>query len=798
MLQDIRYAFRQVRRNPGFAIVAIVTLALGIGANTAIFSVVDAALLKPLPFDEPRQLFEIAVVERRGTAEQTFYMGALTWDQIFALRAQSQLFAGIESYRRAQPMARTDGAAGETPLVARISAGMLSLLGIKPVRGRSFTREETTTAAPVALVSEGYWRRVLGADEQVIGRTLELQSHVYTIIGVAPLRSGPFYGTDVWLGLPERVDPRIPLSTGANVIARLRSGLTVASAETEFDRAVAHIQTLLAAPGPWEADLMSLDRDRFEMAAVLLVLLGAVGFVLLIACANVANLLLSRAIDRRREVAIRFAVGASRLRILRQFVIEGLAIAALGGVAALLAAAWLVAAIPHVVPQRLFLFGRQVPELDPRVLTFTLLVSLLCGVLSSLAPAVRSALRPSVSSGVKGAAAQTPSQRRLRNAFMAIQVGFTVVLLGGAGLMVNSFVRRVTLDTGFEPRNFAYVDIGLPTDRYTTKPSQDQFYSELLDAVKRVPAVTAVAIGTPPPSGTAGRFVLEGRERDTGESPALTIHSVDAGYFGVSGIRIVDGRDFGAQDHASAPRAAMVDEAAAHRFWPNQSAVGRRFRFSPLMPWLTVVGVVASIKTEDFDFPRGNIQIYLPMAQERSAPSRSLLIRTNDDPSQAITAVGTTVRRLEPRATIRRTGMVADLYEPALESPRFFSTLMSLFALLGLLTATAGLFGVLSYAVSQRTHEIGVRLALGAERGDVRRMVYADSLRPVAIGLCCGVLGAMWLTRFLSTQLYQVQPHDPLTYFAVTGFMIVVTAVAAELPARRAMRIDPIEALRHE
>ena len=752
MLTDLRYAVRQCRRNPGFAAVSVLTLALGIGANTAIFSVVDAALFKPLPFQDPDELVDIALVERRGQAEEAFYMGALTWDQIAAFRSRPQVFAGIEPYGRGRVMTRTDGD-GALPLrVGRLSPRMLALLGLAPRLGRGLTSDDAASGAPVALLSDGYWSRAFGGDSAALGRTLEIDRSTYTIIGVAPaaLSATPFDQTDVWLPMAERIDPQQPRSTGASVIARIRSGLSLEQAERELDRAAEAIQIENPSRRLWEADLVPLDRDRGgEVGSTLLVLLGAVAFVLLIACANVANLMLSRFVARGREVTIRLSIGATRLQLARLFLMEGSVLAIIGGALALFLAWWIVQATPGLVPDRMYLFGRHRPELDLRVLAFAIGAVVLAGVLTGVGPAWRAASRTTSSWAPwqREPSTRLRAQSRTRSAFVVVQVGLTLVLLAGAGLMVNSFVRMLTTDSGFEIQNLAYVDIGLPPETYAEKVSQDQFFTDFVEAVRALPGVHSASIGTPPPSGGAGRFVVEGRENIAETSPALTIHHVDLGYFGVAGIPINRGRPFGREDRAATPHVGVIDENAARRFWPGQEAIGRRFRYSPYVPWITVVGIAGSVKTQSFTSPRGSIQIYLPVTQEDSAPFRTLLLRTAGEPTAVFNSISAILRRLDSRVSIRRAGLVADLYDETTKTPQFFATLMSLFAIIGLVTAAVGLYGMLSYAVAQRTQEIGVRIALGANSSDVRRMVIFGALRPVVAGLALGTVGAIWLTR---------------------------------------------------
>jgi predicted permease len=609
MLTDLRYALRQCRRSPGVAAASILTLALGIGANTAIFSVVDAALFKPLPFQDPDELVDIALVERRGQAEETFIMGALTWDRIAAFRSRPQVFAGIEPYGRGRVLTRTDGDRALPLRVGRLSPRMLALLGLAPRLGRGLTEDDAASGAPVALLSEGFWSRAFGGDSAALGRPLEIDRSTYTIIGVAPaaLNATPFDQTDVWLPMAERIDPQQPRSTGASVIARIRAGLSLEQAERELDRAAEAIQAEPPSRRPWEADLVPLDRDRGgEVRSTLLVLVGAVAFVLLIACANVANLMLSRFVARGRELAIRLSIGGTRLQLARLFLVEGSVLAIIGGGVALVFAWWIVQAAPAVVPDRMDLFGRHRPELDLRVLAFATSAVVLAGLLTGVGPAWRAAGRATSSWAAWHREPSTRALSRTRGAFVIVQVALTLVLLAGAGLMVNSVVRMLTTDPGFEMDNLAFVDIGLPPEGYAEKVSQDQFFTDFLEAVRALPGVQSASIGTPPPSGGHGRFVPEGREDIAEAAPALTIHHADPGYFAVAGIPVTRGRPFGSEDRGSTPPVGLIDENAARRFWPGQEAIGRRFRYSPSVPWITVVGITGSVKTQSFTNPRGS------------------------------------------------------------------------------------------------------------------------------------------------------------------------------------------------
>ncbi|PYV08178.1 MAG: hypothetical protein DMG07_26550 [Acidobacteria bacterium] len=432
------------------------------------------------------------------------------------------------------------------------------------------------------------------------------------------------------------------------------------------------------------------------------------------------------------------------------------------------------------------------------MLAFAFAAALVAGVLSGLAPALR-ASRASVVEALGGTTpvvGRTLGHRRLASVFQAVQVGLTVVLLAGTGLMVNSFVRMMRSDPGFDVEKLVYFELSLSPKAYPGKAEQDAFFDQLVEGARVLPGVRAAAVGTPPPVGSGGTFVPEGGETASERPPLLTLHYVESGYFGVTGILLKAGRGFGPEDSPAGPPVAVIDEAAARRFWPGQGALGRRFRYSPYVPWITVVGVAGHVKTQDFASDAGSAAAYLPLTQEKSAPYRCLLVRTAGNPSPVLASVRAQIRALDPRQAVTRAGAVADLYDEPLVAPRFVLVLMSLFAVLALVTAAVGLYALLSYSVNQRRQEIGIRMALGADPAQVRRLVVRDALAPVAAGLASGIIGALWLTRFIGSLLYQVRPHDPATYAAVVLVLLGVAAIAAFIPARRATRVAPLEALR--
>jgi putative ABC transport system permease protein len=805
--QDLRYAFRSLRRNRGFAATAIVTLALGIGANTTIFSVVDAAMLRPLPYRDPSRLVSIVWVAARGSAEQVTYIGGQSLQEMEDWRAQKQIFSGIEPY--SQPRARI-GPTGvlEPNAVVFISTGMLDLLGVQPKLGRGFLPEEGRPGKDqIALLSYGYWLREFGGDTAVLGKTVTLDNHVYTVIGVMP-RDFPFAGK------PNAYVPWTEKSGGdLYFMSRIRPGLSVAQAERE----AAVISDRIQYDGrvPWakmtpefwpESDRLS-SRPHGETRTALLIMMGAVGFVLLIACANVANLLLSRGATLQREVAIRSAIGASRGRLVRHFLVESMVIATAGALAALLLTWWLTYSIPALLPADLRrLFAVYEWDLNQRVFAFTGAVTVLTCLLSGLIPAFRAA-HGGVIGGLVGpgrTAGVARATRRLHIALQSLQVGLALVLLCGAGLMANSFVRMALTESGFNTQNLCLVRISLPPN-YPKGPERQAFYDQLLSMMKTLPAVQSatMATGTPATSlgfGT-GRLFAEETAGAGAEPWAGDLCYAGLDYFSTLRIPIVAGRNFGPQDGLSSPPVAIIDRRAADHYWPGQSALGRRFRAGSKAPWITVVGIAASVKTRSFTDPK-IFQVYRPISQRDSVVAGNLIVRTVGDPGPVLAQVRARIAGLNPGASVPTAATFDELYATmdakAATTPRFYLILMSIFAGVALTTAAVGIYGVLSYSVSQRRSEIGVRMALGATARDIRRLVVHAVIAPVSAGIVAGVIVSLWLTRLLRSLLYQITPDDPITIIAVASFLLLVSLAASYIPSRRATQIDPMTALRVE
>ena len=790
--QDVRYGLRRLRRQPGFAAAIVLTFGLGIGVNTVMFSMVDATLLKPLPFLHADRLFDIREVVRKGTAEETYYSG-MSRRRFEEWRTQKGIFDAIEAYNNPRPVTARDGS---TVFAATVSPGLLPLLGISPVLGRGFAPREAADRS-VAVISEALWKTAFGFDRQVVGRRLALKDASPTVIGVLPRWARFPMGTrvDVWFPLAQS-------TAGVHVVARLRPGLTRTTAQPEIDRAAAAIQKARPDRQPWAADLDTIDPRRSEDGSqpVVLVAFGAVIFVLLTACANVANLLMTRASGRQREIGVRRALGASRLRIARQLLVESAILALAGGAVALLLAGWLVRLVPVVLPERLVWFSVHDMQVDWRVLAFGVATTGLVGLLAGALPAVRGTrlARPLLLSTSAPVAARGTSTRA-RDTLIAIQVAFALVLLAGSGLMLTSFARMVASDPGYDVRDLLAVNVELPENAYGGRPAQGAFFDRLLGQVWAMPGVAAATFGYAPPVALGGRFVPEGREQDPNlDVGPLTILHAGPAYFRVLGIRILRGRDFSADDRVGSTPVAIIDEDAARRCWPGQDPLGKRFRYSQYVPWITVIGVARNVKTYSVGEGQDGLEIYVPDSQAEELRYTTLLVRGRPGAAGLLPAVRARVKALEPAAAIGASSTVESMYERMFVNPRFTALVISLLALLALLTAAVGVYAMLWYAVMQRTAEIGIRVALGATSGRVARLVLADVFRPIAAGTGLGLLAAWWLTRFIAGQLYRVGAHDPATTGLAVLFLVFVAAVAAWGPVRRATRIDPMVALRCE
>jgi putative ABC transport system permease protein len=833
--QDLRYGLRQLAKHPGFSTAAALTLALGIGANTAIFSVLDAALLRPLPFPGAARLVAVSLEAPGAPAPARFVVPAASFA---AWRERSASLAAVAGYdNHLCDSNLSGGPAPERIQCGEVSAGLLGLLGTPPARGREFTAaEERPGGARVALVSDGLWRRRFGASSgaalPAAGRTVVLDGLAYEVVGVLPagFQFLDDFSPDVLLPLPAAAlaaAPREP--TAIHAVARLRPGRTAAQAaaellaiQREVDRTLP--RRLAQALAGAQVRLVPLARAQVEaVRGNLLVLAGAVALVLLIAAANVTSLLLVRALARRHEVAVRVALGAPRRRLVRQLLTEGLLLAALGGAAALLVAAAALAALRWLGPDWLPRLGGGGLRLAPAALAFNAGAALLTGVLTSLAP-VLMASRTGVASFAFGAAAGAGGAGAgraglgLRRLFVAAELALSFALLIGAGLLLRSFARLLAVDPGFAIDDVLTVQVTLSETAYREPERQVRFFDQLLQGVAALPGVRSAAATTDLPLtgslGAAEVAVAGGGEPSAGglpraadgqpggPPPLAALCAISPGYLRTLGITLQAGRDLTAADGAAAPRVALVNRAFVRRFLPAREPLGQRIVLrepgtATAARELAIVGVIADFKQQSLD------QVAAPEVltsyRQFPAPYMTLAVRPAAGPAWALRdAVRRAVLAVDPGQPIYHATTVAQRWSRALARQRFNLALLGAFAGLALLLAAVGVYGVTAYSVRQQTHALGLRMALGAMRGDVLRLVLGQGLRLALAGLAGGVVTALALSRFLAGLVYGLTPKDPITFGAVAALFLATALAATFLPARRATRLDPTAALRAE
>jgi predicted permease len=810
---DLRFALRQLRRNPGFAAIAVVALALGIGANTAIFSVFNAVLLRPLPYRAPDRLVQIW--ERNEKLDVGIPLIPTSAANFADWRAQSTSFEGLGAFRYVG-LALSGEATPTRIWGGAVSPGLLSVLGVSPLLGRTFLPDEERPGHDnVVLLGYDLWRRRYHQDPAVVNQQLMLDGHSYTIVGVMPagfqFPLPSFFPiltrarAEVWV--PYAIDPAASSRDNRQlgVIGRLRPGVTVEHARGEM----ATIATRLAAAYPArDQDFTTWLVPLHEQAVggvrpLLSILLGAVGLILLIACANVANLQLARANARQRELAVRRAIGASSGQIVRQLLVESILLAVIAAVAGVGLAGWILQLLVSRLPAS-FPRGTEI-GLDGRVLGFTLLLAILTGLAFGIAPALeagRADLSEPLREGGRGATGGRGRRRVLRG-FVISEIALALVLLVGAGLLVRSLVQLYRVNPGFDPEGLVTVGIELPRDRYTDPAAGAAFFHRLIAAIRSTPAASDVAASTLVPfdeDEEIDAFRIEGHspETTTTRGPLARSRSVDGDYFHTLRLPVLQGRAFDERDDQSAPPVAVVNRMLAERYWPGQDAVGKRVTFGDSAggPWTTIVGVVGNAVHSGLDVAP-QPEIYTPVVQTPQFPAMTVLVRTGD-PMGAVRAVRTALHDLDPSIPVAEVRTMRALIDQSLGQRRIAMLLLGLFALLALALASLGIYGVMAYSVAARTHEIGVRLALGATMGDVLRMVMGDGMRLAATGLAIGIVAAAGITRVLGSLLYGVRPLDAGTFGGVALLLGCVALAASWVPAGRAARSDPMRALRSE
>jgi putative ABC transport system permease protein len=799
--QDLSYGARMLLRKPGFTLVAVITLALGVGANTAIFSVVNAVLLRPLPYHDPQRL--VQVWEHNRPRNEPRYSVApanfLDWKE------QNQTFEQFAAFEFPSFNLTGEGDP-ERIQAARVSASLFPLLGVGAIAGRTFTVEEERPGHQVVLVSHGLWLRRFGSDPGLVGRTLTLNDLSFTVIGILP-PDFQFLPADIELFTPLAFDSREAGQRGTHplrVVARLKQGVTLTQAQTEMDQIASRLEQEYPEFNTGKGiTLVPLQEQLVgETRRALLILLGAVTFVLLIACANVANLLLARAVTRQKEMALRTALGAGRARLIRQLLTESFLLAGTGGGAGLLLAFWGIQALKTFLAQNALLPRGEEVGVDGGVLAFTLAISLATGLVFGLAPALvasKMGLNEVLKEG-GGQAADGARDRRFRNALVVGEVALALVLLIGAGLMIQSFWRLRRVDPGFRPENVLAAELSLPRSRYQDRRQISNFHRRLLERISALPGVRSVGGAAYLPfSGTsiAWSFQIEGRPPQPPDQRLMAgWRPVTANYFLTMGIPLIGGRDFTEHDDEETPGVAIINEATARVFWPGEDPMGQRFNLSRRT--YSIVGVVKDVKHFRLDGDPAP-EMYFPYTQLPNVwGSMTVVVRTESAPDQLAAAVNSVVLELDKDQPVYNVRTLEGLIEHSVSRPRFHLLLLGTFATQALVMACLGLYGVMSYAVTQRTHEIGIRLALGAQPRDVLRLVVGRGLTLALSGVGVGLIAAFALTRVMASLLYGVSATDPLTYAAIALLLIVVALLACYLPARRATKVDPMVALRCE
>ncbi|MEN3333015.1 MAG: hypothetical protein V7641_2380 [Blastocatellia bacterium] len=811
---DLRYGSRMLRRTPGFTLVAVITLALGIGANTAIFSIINGVLLRPLAFHDADRLFMLWT--DNPTWQLGFHELPPANSDLPEWRASATSFEQIAAFQSHLADLSDDGDPERVGGVD-ISANLLPLLGVQPLLGREFSAEEEQPGKDrVAIISYALWQRRFGGDAEIIGKTIILNRVPHTVIGIMP--EGFIFPRAIEMpqifNLPERADLWTPMAREARfwenhiqrqliLIGRLKTGVTPAQAQTEMDslaarQAVADPQTHEG----WRVWLTPLFNQVVgQTRTPLLVLLGAVGFLLLIACANIASLLLARAAARRREMAVRAAIGAGRARIIRQLLTESLLLAALGGGFGLLLGYWGLAMLLKFIPPNVPRL--QNVALDTNVFLFTALISMLTGVLFGLVPAWH-ASKVNLAEALKDAGRTNSAGRGIRShsVLVTVEVALVAILLIGAVLMLQSFRRLLAVDPGFKPQGVASFVVSLHGERYRESEPRAQFFEQARARLSGLPGVRAVgAVSNLPLGGNESMepfSIEEAAPVPRGKEPMAEDRAITPGYFEAMGVSLVSGRDFDATDSASKPLVAIVNETLARQFFPEGNILGKRIkRILDDNDWRTIVGVVRDVRGFALEV-QARPQIYHPHAQE-SWSEMAMVLRADVSALPSLrSAIQREFKQLDAALPVANYRTMEQLVTNAVARPRFSTLLLGLFALTALLLTVVGLYGVVAYGVNQRTREIGIRMALGAQQTNVLALVIRQGMQPAMVGLGIGLAGAFALMRLLASQLYEVKATDPLTFVIVALGLLLIALAACYVPARRATKIDPMTALHYE
>ncbi len=803
-IQDARYAFRLFAKSPAFTAIAVLALALGIGANTAIFSVVDAVLLRPLPFKNPGQLVMIwENATHLGFPKDTpSPANFLDWrEQNTVFESMAAMTEGSVNLTGMGEPERLDG--------RRVSANLFDLLGVTAIVGRTFVAQEDQPGARVAVLSEALWKRRFGGNAAIVGQPITLNGEIYTVVGVVrstiTLPASGKWRDQIWV--PLAFSSKEAASRGSHyleVIARMKPGQTLAQAQAEMETIMARLdQKYPEVNGRRGAVVTPLHEQIVgDIKPALLILLGAVVFVLLLACANVANLLLARAAARQKEIALRLALGADRARLTRQLLVESIILSLLGAMVGLgIAYAGLTILTRFVPPE---VMQADAIAINGEVLGFTLLVAMVTGVIFGLVPAMQASrfnVNETLKEGGRDAGAGVRG-KRLRNSLVIAEVAVSFILLIGAGLLINSFMHLRNLDPGFRVDHLLTLNVDLSKTKYPDAQRRIAFFDEALRRLKALPGVqSAAAAGNLPftYNGDSTGISVEGiPDPPIDQWPDVVYRTVGPNYFTTMGIPLVRGRDFNDQDTLDTPLGVIVGEKTAKHYWPNEDPIGKRLKpgvGSSDSPWRTVIGVVKDVRQNDF-IAEPKMQMYFSFRQVNDLAANALIARTSVDPLTLAMPVRNAIWSVDKDQTVSNIDSMEHIVAGAVARQRFSMLLLAIFAGLALVLAAVGIYGVMSYTVAQQTHEIGIRMALGAKRFDVLAMTVRNALRLVGVGLLFGLAIAFLLTRAMASLLFGVSATDPLTFISIAIVLLAVALLASYIPALRATKIDPMIALR--